>query len=254
MQDLSKLAILLVVGMNLAGRGAVDGITALAAAVSALAWGLGRWSGALPSLATRQARVTLLARHRAALTKRFRQLVRPNPYGVEELDKWLDELERFRRSTGLPAGGKQARAFDRLATRLVRGWVAEDAEAVLEESESDLSPADYEHHCAALLRRQGWQADVTGMSGDQGADVVAERDGISIALQCKLYARPVGNKAVQEAHAAASYVEAAYAAVVTNAAFTRSAEALAHKLGVFLLHHSELTRLDELIERTADAT
>jgi restriction system protein len=208
----------------------------------------------VPSLAARQAQVTLLARHRAALTKRFRQLVRPNPYGVEELDKWLGELERFRRSTGLPAAGKSAAAFDRLATEVVRRWVAGEAEAALEEGEAPLSPEDYEHHCAAILRRQGWQADVTGMSGDQGADVVAERDGVSIALQCKLYARPVGNKAVQEAHAAASFVEASYAAVVTNAAFTRSAEALAHKLGVFLLHHSELVRLDELIERTAPAT
>ena len=43
-------------------------------------------------------------------------------------------------------------------------------------------------------------------------------DGISIALQCKLhFSRPVGNKAVQEAHAAADFAEASHAGVVTNA-------------------------------------
>jgi len=244
MQDLSRLLILFIVAANLAGWHAVDGAAAAAFAALAAGWGLARAARLVPPPGRRQHWQALLTRHRIALTRRYRQLVRPNPYGYEETDRWQDELERFRLSTGLTLDGRADTAFDRLATATARRWAERDDAATLEAG-GELTPADYEEHCAALLRRHGWRASVTGMSGDQGADVVAERDGVSIALQCKLYAQPVGNKAVQEAHAAAGFVDASLAGVVTNADFTRSAEALAHKLGVLLLHHSDLTRLEE---------
>jgi restriction system protein len=67
-------------------------------------------------------------------------------------------------------------------------------------------------------------------------------------VQCKLYAQPVGNKAVQEALAAQRYYATDHAAVVSNAAFTRSAVQLARSAGVLLLHVSDLDRLDHLAD------
>jgi restriction system protein len=247
MQGLTKLAILIVVVTNLAGLRTVTGSTAALAGLGLVVLAALNRLGLTPAIDRHQRWLGLMLRHRDALTKRFRQLVRPNAYGYEETDKWLDELDRFRLSVDLRVTREQQREFDQVATRIVRRWAGADEETAHAGGGEELTPQDYEHHCADLLRRSGWTAEVTGMSGDQGADVVAERDGVSIAIQCKLFSKPVGNKAVQEAHAAAGFVETGHAAVVTNAAYTRSAEALAHKLGVLLLHHSELPQLDRLI-------
>jgi HJR/Mrr/RecB family endonuclease len=107
--------------------------------------------------------------------------------------------------------------------------------------------ADFELFCAEELRRAGWKAKLTRVTGDQGADLVAEKRGISIVLQCKYYSRPVGNKAVQEVVAARAHEHADHAAVVSNSAYTAAAEQLAQTNSVFLLHHSQLAKLDNLL-------
>ena len=69
-----------------------------------------------------------------------------------------------------------------------------------------------------------------------GADIIAEKDDRRVVIQCKFYNGTVGNKAVQEAYAAAAFQDAPYAVVVTNSVFTKSAHQLAHKNGVLLMH------------------
>lgn len=99
---------------------------------------------------------------------------------------------------------------------------------------------EFELACARELRDAGWTTTVSPAGPDQGVDVFAERDGFTMAIQCKFYSRPVGNKAVQEAFAAKSFTGAHAAAVVTNSIYTRSAEELAETTGVLLLHVSDL--------------
>jgi restriction system protein len=106
-----------------------------------------------------------------------------------------------------------------------------------------ISSAEFEGHCALALNRNGWQAPVVGKSGDQGADVIAEREDLRVVIQCKKYSAPVGNAAVQEVFAAKAFQQATHAAVVSNAAFTKAAHELAATTGVMLLHVSELDRL-----------
>jgi restriction system protein len=254
MRALSKLAIVLVVAMNLAGLHAVTGRAAALAALALAGLLILRRLGVLPLGGPRQAWLRQMLRHRAALTKRFRQVVRVNAYGYEDLGKWHEELARFRRSVGLTLDPKRQAAFEKLATRTVRAWAAAADTQPLTDDIHAMTPEDYEHRCAEILRRAGWGAEVTGQSGDQGVDVVAERAGLTVAIQCKLhFAGPVGNKAVQEVHAAAGFIEAAHAVVVSNGDYTRSAEHLAQKLGVLLLHHSELAGLDALLGRSGRA-
>lgn len=112
----------------------------------------------------------------------------------------------------------------------------------------NMSPHDYEEFCAKLLRRVGWEAQTTVASGDQGADVVASKNNIRLVIQCKLYAQPVGNKAVQEVNAARSHYVANYAVVVSNADYTRSARQLASSTNVKLLHHEELQQYVHSLE------
>lgn len=104
-----------------------------------------------------------------------------------------------------------------------------------------MTPIEFEEHCKALLMNAGWDARTTAGSGDQGADVVCEAKGRRLVIQCKYYNQPVGNAAVQEVVGARLFYTAHLAAVVSNAPFTKSAQELAKKSDVALLHHTKLT-------------
>jgi len=110
---------------------------------------------------------------------------------------------------------------------------------------TDISPYEFEKECARILNKKGFNARATKGSGDQGVDVLAEKNNIKIAIQCKQYSKPVGNKAVQEVIAGKNFYNAQYAAVVSNASFTPSARKLAAKCGVILLDVRMLDNLEE---------
>jgi len=90
----------------------------------------------------------------------------------------------------------------------------------------------------------GWRSKTTKASGDQGADIVATKDGITVVCQCKRYSKSVGNKAVQEAFAAKTFYNAQKGAVITNAGYTKSARELAEKTAVELFHFSDLLKFN----------
>ena len=93
----------------------------------------------------------------------------------------------------------------------------------------------FEHRCAELLRYRGFhKVTVTKGSGDQGVDILAQKNGLKYGIQCKYYSHPVGNKAIQEAYAGADFYDCDAAMVMTNNTFTRAARELAEKLEVEL--------------------
>jgi hypothetical protein len=93
---------------------------------------------------------------------------------------------------------------------------------------------EFEYWCANELKNQGWDTQVSKASGDQGIDIIAKRDGLSVAVQCKRYNQPIGNKAVQEIFAARQFVRAKHACVIGTGGFTKSAKELAGATEVFL--------------------
>lgn len=100
---------------------------------------------------------------------------------------------------------------------------------------------EFEHRCADVLRTCGWETEHTGRAGDQGADLIARKNGLTTVVQCKNYSGSVGNGAVQEVVAARGFYDAHAAIVVTDyGRFTKSSRQLAHKLGVTLLTLREL--------------
>ena len=108
---------------------------------------------------------------------------------------------------------------------------------------TNLTPGDYEYFIASELKSLGFTARTTKASGDQGADVLAEKNGVSFAIQCKMYSKPVGNKAVQEANAGRDFYKKDYGVVVSNAKFTKSAQQAASACGVILLNDNMLDKL-----------
>lgn len=117
-----------------------------------------------------------------------------------------------------------------------------------EASEIDtMNGHDFEYFCADLLKKRGFiDVTVTKGSGDYGIDVLAEKEGVTYAVQCKAYAEPVGVKAVQEAFAGKEYYDRMVGAVMTNQYFTKPAVEAAKKLKILLWDRGYLdSMLDE---------
>ncbi len=102
---------------------------------------------------------------------------------------------------------------------------------------------EFEELCADILTANGYECNVTKGSGDHGADIIATLDGVSYAIQCKCFSQPVGNKAVQEAHAGKAYYNTMRAAVLTNSEFTPQAIEDAEKMNVELWDFEVLSDL-----------
>lgn len=114
-----------------------------------------------------------------------------------------------------------------------------------------MSGADFETFLEGYLRKSGLQAQRVGAAGDQGADLIVRLAHGQVVIQAKNVRNNVGNKAVQEVHAARGFYRAAAAFVVTTAHFTKGARELAERLGVDLVEGSELATLASRLRHRA---
>lgn len=103
---------------------------------------------------------------------------------------------------------------------------------------------DFEYFCAELLKKNGFSnVEVTQGSGDHGIDILAEKDGITYAIQCKCYSSNIGNAAVQQAHTGKSIYKKDIAVVLTNRYFTPQARKEAEALSVKLWDRDKLNEM-----------
>ena len=186
-----------------------------------------------------------IIKHRHVLLRNYRKAIKKNDYGVVVSDTRKYAISEFLKSIAFnPLQMSKEEAIDYVCREL-------ESPSVTRENEFDLSGIpqdwrDFEHWVAEALRAFGWEADATSGSGDQGIDVIAKKNGISVGIQCKLYSQPVGNKAVQEAIAGARYYGLGISAVLTNGSFTKSATELAQAAQVILLSPYDIPRLEDL--------
>jgi restriction system protein len=205
----------------------------------------------------------VLAEHLPTLARKRMQLLQPDDYGITDQTRWNKELDRFVQTVLLPRLSSTERALlidqvgrlrpviDNLIDVSAAEAAAKQIKALAQTGYgANLTARDFEHWCAAALRHHGWEARATPGSGDQGADVIAEAYGHRVVIQCKLYTKPVGNKAVQEVHSARAFYGATAAAVISTAGFTTSARALAASTGVLLMDRAELPQLRSLVSRS----
>ena len=117
----------------------------------------------------------------------------------------------------------------------------------------DMEGHDFECYCADLLEHHGFtDVEVTNGSRDFGIDILAEKDGITYAIQCKRYESPVGVFAVQQAYAGRDYYDCMVGAVLTNQYFTQPAVDAARKLKIMLWDRGYIDSMLE--ERPDDGT
>ena len=83
----------------------------------------------------------------------------------------------------------------------------------------------------------------TAYTGDYGVDVVAYKEGIKYAIQCKRFNSTVSNKAIQEVVTGRNHYGCSGAIVITNNRFTKNAIQLANENNVILYDRNELIKM-----------
>jgi HJR/Mrr/RecB family endonuclease len=103
---------------------------------------------------------------------------------------------------------------------------------------------EFEYFCADILEKNGFtNVSVTRGSGDQGVDVLATKDGIKYAIQCKNYESSLGNTPIQEVNAGKMFYRCHVGVVMTNSRFTPGAKALAEVTGTLLWDRTDLQNM-----------
>jgi len=108
---------------------------------------------------------------------------------------------------------------------------------------NSLSGTEFELLLVRLFESMGFIVEHCGKVGDQGGDLVINKDGKRILIQAKRYTNSIGNGAVQEAVAAKKYYDCSKSVLIGSASFTSGAIELAKVNNVRLLGKKELQEL-----------
>lgn len=116
-----------------------------------------------------------------------------------------------------------------------------------------MSGVEFEEFLANLYSKAGYKVTLTKKTGDQGADILVEKDRQTTAIQAKRYKGNVGNKAVQEIVSAMKFYDCDLAMVITTGNFTKGAVELAEYNGVRLIDGNNLDNLiTSLLKKSSD--
>lgn len=103
---------------------------------------------------------------------------------------------------------------------------------------------EFEEFVANLLRQLGYErVKMTPTTGDQGVDITAVKGDKKYAIQCKRYAKKLGNTPVQEVNAGKTIYGCSIAVVLTNNYFTSGGKEAARALGVELWDRDVLQKM-----------
>ena len=152
-------------------------------------------------------------------TEALSQMRRELSDAIENQRQLADRLRQHRQS-------RQYR-LQQLAARNWRAMRGGDLETFLEKVFSELQ----------------YSVERTGGAGDQGVDLITERDGHRIALQVKGYLDSVPNTAIQEAFTGMAFYKCDTCAVITNSRFTTGGKNIASSVGCALIDENTLPML-----------
>lgn len=111
----------------------------------------------------------------------------------------------------------------------------------------------FEYACADILKANGYKhVKVTRSSGDFGVDVIAEKDKVRYAIQCKRYNHKLDNTPIQEVVGGLAYYQCDKGAVMTNQYFTEPAKQLAQVNDIELLDRDTLSHMVDKTEKSFD--
>lgn len=182
----------------------------------------------------------------------YRKVKSLDEYGDEQWDKFDEEFERILKKTNLidVEEGEKSVLRTLLLNKFKEYILEKDKNKLGINNFSSLSGVDFENFIVKDLKEKGFEkVSGTKASGDQGADVLFEYDGVKYVIQSKRWKSKVGNKAIQEVHSAVVFYNRDVGIAVTTSAFTPSARELAIKVGVILIEGSELHMIEDIIKK-----
>ena len=119
-------------------------------------------------------------------------------------------------------------------------------------NESGMPPAghadgrEFEHYCAELLQKNGF-AKVETAQGSRvpGVNLLAVRDGVRYAIQCRSDTAPLSSAPIQEANAGKTSCGCHVGVVMTDSMFSPEAAASAEATGVLLWGRDQIEQFEK---------
>jgi|GEM_PF-6910753 len=116
-----------------------------------------------------------------------------------------------------------------------------------------LTPEDFERLIVLLLSKQGYETKHIPLGDDIGIDILAKKNGESIAVQVKKYdSRKINLAMVYHTFGAAAYYDCTRAIIITLSDITANAENAARKLNVEIIGKEALIGQIETLSITKD--
>lgn len=103
-----------------------------------------------------------------------------------------------------------------------------------------MDPVEFEHFVGYLYEQQGFRVFLTGVTGDEGVDLLLTRGAETIVVQCKRYAGTVGQPVVRDLFGTMMHNQAQKAVLVTTGTLSRAAEEWAIGKPIELIDGHEL--------------
>ena len=175
-----------------------------------------------------------VAPHIEVLARKYRKCLVKDEYGFDSDTGFDRELDYFIGKAFPKIDEAHVPALKKSVTAMVKEYLA-GHDVASDDYSAVATGADFEKYGYDALTAAGFTVSLLAKSGDQGVDLlVTLKNGKKVAVQCKFYSKPVGNKAVQEVISGKGFYECDHAAVFSNQTYTKSAQVLASSSDVSL--------------------
>jgi len=154
------------------------------------------------------------------------------------------DLEKVLRESGVKLGSKDIYLIlryyiGRKEEKITRASIVKEPSFF-----SRLTGTEFEKLLNRLFESMGYTVQLIGKTGDQGGDLIANKNGERILIQAKCYKDwSVGNSAVQQVTGALKFYDCSKAMVVCTSYFTPEAVSLAKANGVELMSKNRVSEL-----------
>lgn len=166
---------------------------------------------------------------------------------INRFQIWQNNGEKFKESTWKTPTHDTCKYPDKYSDNNKKTMSVQPSKVVKQFDISSIDHMDghkFEYFCADILKKNGFvKVSVTPGSGDMGVDILAEKEGVKYAVQCKNYESSLGNKPIQEITAGKNYYKCHVGVVMTNSHFTPGAIELANANGILLWDRSVVQKM-----------
>ena len=167
----------------------------------------------------------------------------------EAFAEWQLEAERAQRE--VERARLEAERV-RLEEERAREEARREALRKREEYWNGLSGLEFEKELGTLCERRGYKVSFTPISGDEGVDLILQKNGKTTVVQCKRHKSPTGPAVVRELFGSMTAFRADNAILACTGGFTKGAKKFADDNSITLVSALDLARMSEIVEAIGD--